>query len=132
MTKKETYKFLRELCKAYNVKVGFNTFTKEYDGQCATTGKKIFINKKITKKRLAETVFHELGHVYCIRNGVFKEFHDSYNYPAELIFEAENWVEWWAKKNWDACGMRKLFGHYEFYYSKKDKSKVIKWIKENY
>lgn len=132
MTKKETCKFLRKLCKALDVKVGFHTIEGDYDGQCSTTGKKIFINKKITKKRLAETVFHELGHVFCIRNGIYKEFHDSYTYPADLIFEAENWVEWWAKNNWDAFGMRKLFGHYQFYYSKKDKSKIIKWIKENY
>jgi hypothetical protein len=47
-------------------------------------------------------------------------------------FIIENWVEWWAKREWDSRGMRRLFGHYQFVYLKKNKKKLVEWIKKVY
>ena len=131
-TKKDTIYFLRELCKKNNVKVSFRKVDGDFYGECETTGKKIHINKNNSKKQMAMTVFHELGHVHCIRNGIWSEFHNKSTYPHKKAFLAENWIEWWAKKNWDKNGMRKYFGQYQFFYSKRDKKAILEWIEKNY
>lgn len=131
-TKKDVIHFLRDVCKKNRVKVSFRKFDDDCYGECETTGKKIHINKNNSKKQMAMTVFHELGHVYCIRNGVWKEFHNKTKYPYKKAFIAENWIEKWAKKKWDSDGMRKLFGQYQFFYSKKDRKAILDWIKKNY
>jgi hypothetical protein len=131
-TKKDTIYFLRELCKKNKVKVSFRKVDGDFYGECETTGKKININKNSSKKQMVMTVFHELGHVHCIRNRIWSDFHNKSKYSYKKAFLAENWIEWWAKNNWDKSGMRKYFGQYKFFYSKKDKKQILEWIKKNY
>jgi Zn-dependent peptidase ImmA (M78 family) len=127
-----TIKVLREICKKQNVKVVFRNFTDDYFGKCDLDGKTIYINKKSNKKDMAVTVYHELAHVYCIKNQMWPEFHSNDKISAKKVFFVENKIEWIAKRMWDQDGMRKYFGQFEFYYSKKNKKEAMNWIKENY
>ena len=127
-----TIKLLREICKKQNVKVIFRNFTDDYFGKCDLDGKTIYVNKKSSKKDMAITVYHELAHVYCIRNQMWPEFHSNNKISNKRVFFVENKVEWIAKRMWDQDGMRKYFGQFQFYYSKKNKKEALTWIKENY
>ena len=133
MNKQETIRFLREICRQYEVKVVFKSrFNKELDGEADVEKEIIYIDKKLARKPLAEAVFHELGHIYCIRKGIWKKFHKEQDYSAIKSFKAENWVEHWAKREWDAWGMIKFFGQYRFAYLKSEKKKLIKWFETKF
>jgi hypothetical protein len=131
-TKKDTIKILRNICKKEKVKVIFKKFNTDASGICVRPGKIIYINKNLLIQDTACTVFHELGHVYCMRNKIWKQFHLSNDIHPSVIFRIENWIDNWARRKWDEMGMRKYFGQYKFYYAKKDKKTVLGWIKENY
>lgn len=131
MRRDATIKMLREICREYKVRIRFVSLPG-LDGECSHDGKLIFVNKKRTCAQMASAVFHELGHAYCIRNGIWKLFHKRATFPAMKSFIIENWVEWWAKREWDSRGMRRLFGHYRFVYLKKHKKKLVEWIKTVY
>jgi hypothetical protein len=127
-----TIKLLREICKKQKVKVIFRNFTDDYFGKCDLDGKTIYVNKKNSRKDMAVTVYHELAHVYCIRNRMWPEFHSDSKISVKKVFFVENKIEWIAKKMWDEDGMRKYFGQFEFYYSKRNKKEALKWITHNY
>jgi hypothetical protein len=132
MNREKTIQFLRQICLQYNVKVVFKTqFNKDLDGEADIEKEIIYIDKKLTRRAMAEAVFHELGHIYCVRKGLWEKFHKQNGYSAIKSFKAENWIEHWAKKEWDSWGMRKFFGQYRFSYLRSEKNKLIKWI-ENY
>ena len=139
MKKLETQKILRNICNQYGIKVIFRSKLKNehgssVDGFCDLDLKKrlITVSRDISNKKMASAVFHEIGHIYCLENGIWNRFHKEENVPASLTFKVENWIEWWAKGEWDARGMRKLFGHYSFSYTKAQKEKIVQWIKKNY
>lgn len=133
MNRKKTICFLRQICLQYEVKVIFRTkFNKDLDGEADVQNEIIYIDKKLPRKGLAEAVFHELGHIYCYRKGIWKKFHDGDGYSAIKSFKAENWVEHWAKREWDAWGMRKIFGQYRFSYLKSERKKLIKWFEKKF
>lgn len=129
MNREKTIRFLRQICTQYDVKVIFKAkLHKDIDGEADTKNEVIFINKNLSRKCMAEAVFHELGHIYCVRKGKWKKFHEDNDYSAIKSFRAENWVEHWAKREWDAWGMRKMFGQYRFTYLKSEQKHLIKWI----
>jgi hypothetical protein len=64
-------------------------------------------------------------------HGIWKKFHEETVSP-EIAFKVENWIEWWAKKEWDSRKMRKLFGHYSFSYSKSREKEILRWLKKHY
>lgn len=132
MNREQTFKFLRNICNYYKVKVIFRHFKANCDGECYQDGKTISVNKNQPKKDIATTVYHELAHALCIREGRWLDFHLGEDFPIEDSFYIENQVEWIAKKLWDKDGMRRFFGQFKFYYTKKDKKEVLKWISENY
>jgi hypothetical protein len=132
MKKDKAKFFLRKICKEYDVKVIFRKLGKDIDGECDPSANFINIDKNLTAKEMAQAVFHELGHVYCIRKGIWEKFHEDPEYPALKSFKVENWVEWWAKREWDAHGMRKIFGQYQFVYLKKNKKELIKWFRNHF
>ena len=133
MNRQKTMQFLRQICLQYGVKVTFRTrFNKELDGEVDVQNEIIYIDKKQTRRGMAETVFHELGHIYCVRKGKWKKFHREENYSAIKSFKAENWIEHWAKQEWDEWGMRKLFGQYRFSYLKSERKKLIKWFEKKF
>jgi hypothetical protein len=133
MNREKTIQFLRQICLQYDVKVKFRSrFHKDLDGEADVENEIIYIDKKLTRKAMAEAVFHELGHIYCYRKGIWKKFHKEHDYSAIKSFKAENWIEHWAKREWDAWGMRKIFGQYRFSYLKSEQKKLVKWIKKHF
>lgn len=131
MNREKTIQFLREICRQYNVKVVFKTrLHRDIDGEVDTEKEVIYIDKKLPRKAMCEAVFHELGHIYCVRKGKWKKFHQEKNYSAIKSFKAENWIEHWAKKEWDSWGMRTIFGQYRFAYLKSEQKNLIKWMKK--
>ena len=133
MNREKTIRFLRQICLQYEVKVVFRTrFNKELDGEADVEKEIIYIDKKLPRKALSETVFHELGHIYCIRKGIWKRFHKENDYSAIKSFKAENWIEHWAKREWDAWGMRRFFGQYRFAYLKSEKKKLVEWFQKQF
>ena len=136
MTKKLATAILRNICKQYKVKVIFKNKLKNHNGTVVHGlhypghKKVIHINSSIPIKYIASAVFHELGHVYCIEYGIWSRFH-SEKVSSLMAFRVENWIEWWAKNEWDRMGMRKLFGYYSFSYCKADKKKLLEWFEEN-
>lgn len=133
MNRKNTIKYLRSICKDYDVKVCFRSnLDKDVDGEVDTDNETIFINIKASRRQMSQSVFHELGHIYCVRNGLWKEFHKNTDYSAIQSFDAENWIEHWAKQEWDKNGMRKLFGQYQFSYLKKNKNTIVEWIRKHF
>jgi hypothetical protein len=133
MNREKTIRFLRQICLQYEVKVVFRTrFNKELDGEADVEKEIIYIDKKLPRKALSEAVFHELGHIYCIRKGLWKRFHKENDYSAIKSFKAENWIEHWAKREWDAWGMRRFFGQYRFAYLKSEKKKLVEWFQKQF
>lgn len=129
MTKKELKTTIRQICTAVGVGVRFCELKHGTDGLCDCEKQKITINSKNTKKGMLTATFHELGHIYCVRKGIYKEFHytDKKHTPNQ-VFRIENGVEKIAKKLWDTAGMRKKFGQYIYYYTKDRKPEIIDWI----
>lgn len=101
-------------------------------GECRLDGKLISLNNRNSKREMLHTFFHELGHLYCIRHGIWKQFHKSKSISTKQIFRVENWVEQWAKKEWEREKMSKEFGRYKFFYSKRNQAACMHWIHENY
>lgn len=133
MNREKTIRFLRQICLQYDVKVVFRTqFNKDLDAEVDVEKEIIYVDKKLSRKGLAEAVFHELGHIYCVRKGIWTKFHKEQNYSAIKSFKAENWIEHWAKREWDAWGMRKMFGQYRFSYLRSEKKKLIKWFENKF
>jgi len=133
MNREKTIRFLRQICLQYEVKVVFKShFDKELEGEVDIDKEIIYIDKKLPRKTMAEAVFHELGHIYCVRKGLWKKFHKEQNYSAIKSFKAENWIEHWAKREWDAWGMRKFFGQYRFSYLRSERKKLIKWFENKF
>ena len=138
MKKITAQKILRNICVDYSIKIRFQKKLKNdtgavVDGLCSIYPEKrvIYINKSFCNNRIASAVFHELGHMYCMDHGIWKKFHEETVSP-EIAFKVENWIEWWAKKEWDARKMRKLFGHYSFSYSKSREKEILQWLKKHY
>lgn len=133
MSREETIRFLRNMCREHDVKVHFlSKFNEQIDGEVDTEKQVIYIDKKLPRKRMAEVVFHELGHIHCIRKGKWKKFHENDDYSAIKAFKAENWIEHWAKREWDSVGMRKIFGQYRFSYLKSERKNLIEWFRNQF
>lgn len=133
MNREKTIRFLRQICLQYEVKVVFRSrFNKELDGEVDIEKEIMYIDKKQTRRGMAEAVFHELGHIYCVRKGLWEKFHKERDYSAIKSFKAENWIEHWAKREWDAWGMRKFFGQYRFSYLRSEQKKLVKWFEKKF
>lgn len=133
MDRSKTIRFLRQIAMYYDVKSSFRSnLAEDIDGEADVQKEIIYIKKTLPRRRMAEAVFHELGHIYCVRKGKWKKFHEDDDYPAIKCFKAENWVEHWAKHEWDAWGMRKIFGQYRFSYLKSERQKLIKWFEKKF
>lgn len=77
----------------------------------------IYINNnlKYNYTRLMSTVIHDVGHIYCYRNGLFKNFHTKKLFIEDLnpqekkaycliALKAERYIDRWAMKElkkWD-------------------------------
>lgn len=135
-----TYKQLFALAKKkYGLKkvVWFNNKKGWYYACCKYRLGIIYINKFFwdeRPKKRKSTLFHELGHIYCYKNGIYKSYHFGdkklTKRDNQLIrrigLRAERWVDRWAKKE-----MKKYFPK-ERYDESYIKKKNVDIYKKNY
>jgi len=133
-------KTLKNIVDHYGIKK--LSYFSNYDswGMCYYTEGLIEINYflKNKKKKFLNTLFHEIGHLYCYRNDIWKNYHiDKVRLSKkekELIvktgLKAERWIENWAEKE-----MKKWFPKvsYDKGYYKPYKTKLFKeYLEENF
>lgn len=72
------------------------------DGQAKCRDKLIILYAEFkTREDMLSCFFHELGHIYCYTNKIWRVYHrDRRNKRSVLLtaFKAENWVDKWAEK----------------------------------
>lgn len=92
----------------YNVRISFNPLAWEAGHvQCDTSKININNNYKINKSEFLKIVLHEVGHIHCYRNNIFKNYHlpksnSLTKKEIRLIYltglRAERYVDNWAGK----------------------------------
>lgn len=125
---------LKDLSKEYDVKIrprGESIFRKHYGERCdyvvafAVCDRNIiYVREELLQdtSELLKTILHEVGHIHCVRNGIFKNYHvtESPQTPEEkglyysTALRAERWVDKWASnelKKWNR------YLKYDFAYS---------------
>ena len=134
VTKKDR-KLVREFLKKFNVRVHF----VRTGWSSAVEGTLIEIDFKKTKtvQSLWSCVFHELGHIYCWRNDLYKIYHkeelsdkDFAIYIRKYGLRAERFVENLGKKF-----MKKYFPKIPYedcYYDERGVEWYKKWVNRNY
>jgi hypothetical protein len=70
-----------------------------YSGKWVLSKKKLFISKLYPKYKQFCTILHELGHVYCHKNGIWKKYHRERRTKVDIktALKAEVWVDKWAE-----------------------------------
>jgi hypothetical protein len=142
MTRKHQIKLIRLLAEYYNIKVhfvnalvggpsgshGFNYETKED-----------YISISYDKDMIS-AFFHELGHSFCYRNGLWPSYHNTnvkvikgkprytkrwLRAKLKTAYRAEVWVDKWAKRE-----LKKYLPKYKYDAGYLGKSWTKKWLKE--
>lgn len=105
--RKETIrKLLQELASEYDVKIRF-TESLSGDGEARFWNNSISVSTLQSPRGMLSTFFHEMGHVYCWNNSLWKSYHinkavkdfttqERTNY-LKTALRAERWVDRWAK-----------------------------------
>lgn len=100
VTKKELFNEFKKIAKQHDVKLSIKRL-KRASGTYTEEENKIMIDSSLDKKSLPFVFFHELGHLHCVRNKIWKTYHDFNNtwqaYKATAL-KAEKWIDSWAEK----------------------------------
>jgi hypothetical protein len=122
---------ISRLARRYKVPV---TFTKLINHAGHTSRGKIRLDNSKVYSRLEQlsTFFHELGHLHCHRNGIWKRYHwlkyklDRRWWPTiiRIGLKAERWIDRWAAKE-----MRKWYPNLSYITSYGAPS-IRKWYHE--
>lgn len=125
-------KFCKELAKEQGIKLFFkklNECSAFYDDET----KEIFIDSKgLGLNTQISAVFHELGHVHCIKNGLWKKYHSD---PPDMrtALRAEVWIENWAEKEFKKYFPNGYYGPYDRFYRYDETSRnFLKQYNEQY
>ncbi len=119
ITKKTAKKLIRDLAKEYGVRLHFNYTELKHYGAARFWNNSISINVNQSGLNMISTFFHEIGHIYCWNNGIWKAYHTGKDIDDLTISEkqafirtalkAERWVDMWGKKE-----MKKHFPHLKY------------------
>lgn len=95
---------LKQIAEEYNVCCEFKSMSNVLGLAYGPLGK-IEINERASIRVIVSTFFHELGHVYCFRNNIYKIYNgDSPKTQRDkrifrmTAYKAELWVDNWAEK----------------------------------
>lgn len=118
MTKKENIRrHLEAIASLYGVRVKIVEKEFHFRGWADYRNHTVYVN--LTGKYATDisTIFHEIGHVHCYREGLWKSYHYSKNRlkRADIIkvrqtgYKSECWIESWAERE-----MRDLYPEYKY------------------
>lgn len=146
MNKRDFDKAVERVKREYGVKnVDFKDFGRisasVHLGECTYTKGYITLNEKLKKdySLAIKVLYHEVGHIYCYKNGIWKSYHneDDNNLTKkqkELIrrtgLKAERWVDDWASKR-----IKEQYPRLRFFLGYKTEEvtkRFKKKLKENY
>lgn len=107
ITKSNVQEIIRSLSKQYKVRTTFSKSIK-CRGLSRYWRRSITINSTCTTREQMSVFFHELGHIYCYDNGLWKNYHLD-KFPGDMTDEekwlcyntaikAERWIDKWAEK----------------------------------
>ena len=88
VTKKQLFKEFKKIAVQHKVKLNIRPISKDA-GTYDKDNNKITIDSNLRKKHLPFVFFHELGHLYCVKNNIWKSYHN-FNSPIfqnEIIFD---------------------------------------------
>jgi hypothetical protein len=139
ITRKTTRKLLIELATEYRVRLHFfEGKHQEIDGDARYWNYSISVRYNQSPINMISTFFHEVGHIYCWENKIWKSYHinksiddltkDEKRRYVLTALKAERWVEKWAKKE-----MKKHFTGIKYiavYSDKLSGEEFSKYIKE--
>ena len=135
--KRMAIKILRELAREYDVRIHI---TESYPdcGFARYWKNSITVSRNQSAPNMFSTFFHEMGHIYCWNNSLWKSYHCNKPYEhltkkekKKLIMtalKAERWVDKWAKNE-----MKKHFPNIKYlpgYSTKEDGESFMKGIKK--
>lgn len=90
------------LARQHNVQV---TWADLGDDAGHTHDDRITLDKNMDAHTTLSTFFHELGHVHCFRNGIFRDFHETDLFERTAKYcnwknglKVEQWVDKWAEQ----------------------------------
>lgn len=111
-------------------KVAFNKQSKIVDGTYNAARKIMFLNAKLSKKRLLRAFFHELGHHKACMQNLWLDYHFGLKtLNPETDFLIENNIDIIAQSLWNKYVCTKAWGKYKYYYPRSQKNKLTKWLK---
>ena len=92
---------LRIIASYYGATLGFRRLPKGIHGYTECDRLHIVLDPR--KLEGLSTLFHELGHIYCVQKGLFKDYHfpdwnskSSIRNYSNTAYKAECWVDSWA------------------------------------
>lgn len=95
---------LQELAKLYNVKLVIEPQENNpyASGVCVLEKQSVVVYDSNDYHDMVCTLLHEIGHIHCLRNGLFPEYHNprSWKTPHKLkstAWWAENYTDCWAE-----------------------------------
>lgn len=128
LTKKQLRKQICVFAKQIGVKkLIFNDKAKFVSGTFNSRTGVIFLSLNQTKKQMLNTLFHELGHFYAVKQNKWKKFHFNLykNFNYDLYFRVENKIEKIGKDLWNKHVNKKYWGNYKYFYLKSKKKEII-------
>lgn len=132
---------LRKIEKLYNIKI-YSRNLKCCRGYANTWNGFIVISYNLnkTRKDYLETIFHELGHLYCYKHKIYPDYHLSIRKTKPTLKEfrgkikwalrAERYVDNWAEKELKQYDAR--FKYHKTYYESDAKSFLIDYFTKVY
>lgn len=108
LSKNITIKLLQELGRDYAVRLHFTNNLFTLDGCARYWNNSISISLRQNSVSMLSTFFHEIGHIYCWDNQLWKSYHidkplfemtqEEKKRYVRTALKAERWVDNWAKK----------------------------------
>lgn len=135
MTVNESMDKLKPIAKHYKVRIFYSKTPSPGVAGYRNSKKSFTINlvNCNTPEKIITCFFHELGHIYCIRHGLWRSFHEmesgkNISKVRRTALKAELWIDKWAQTE-----MNKWFPEigYSGSYISLTKYQARKWLNQN-
>lgn len=129
-----------------NIKIKYNVKSVRFKdvnnlGLCSYTEGIIYLHPKLKNNLVlaCKVLYHEVGHIYCYDNGIWKSYHvkddnnltkRKLNLLLKTALKAERWVDRWAEKRIKELNPKMKF--YKGYQTELVTKRFRKLLKEKY